>query len=74
MVAAFPRAADGSLSFSQINIDVKGIKFYDANASQVTTAATTAQTTATTSLTGTTGFATGNAGGTIDLSGTNECR
>ncbi len=36
------------------------------------TAATNAQLVGTTSLTGTTGFATGNAGGTIDFSGTNE--
>ncbi|MFG5121493.1 flagellin [Methylorubrum sp. POS3] len=76
VVAGFSRAADGLVTFSTISIDVNAIKFYDLNASSITTAATAGQVYGSTSLTGTAAFRPGDAAvanrGTADFSGTNE--
>ncbi|WP_238236979.1 flagellin, partial [Methylobacterium isbiliense] len=70
VVAGFSRGVAGALAFSTINVDVKGIKLYDANATSVNTPATSGQVFGTTSLTGTAGFT----GGTANFGGTNEVK
>ncbi|AWB19628.1 flagellin [Methylobacterium currus] len=70
VVGGFARTANGTITFSQVSVDVQNIKLYDTNSVSVTTAATTAQIVAATSLTGTTGFGSGT--GTADFSGPNE--
>ncbi len=75
VVGGFARAANGNITFSQINVNVQSIKLYDTNSTSVTTAATSAQFTGSTALTGTAAFRPGAAAGTAgtaDFSGTNE--
>lgn len=69
IVAGFSRSSTGTVTFSNINVDVNAIKLFDLNASSITTAATAGQVVGSTSLTGTTAFATG---GTANFSTTNE--
>ncbi|WP_342152516.1 flagellin [Methylorubrum sp. SB2] len=68
VVAGFSRSPTGTVSFSNIGVDVNAIKLYDVNAASITTPATSAQVFGSTSLTGTTVFT----GGTANFSGTNE--
>ncbi|MGX7706806.1 flagellin N-terminal helical domain-containing protein [Methylobacterium sp. Gmos1] len=70
VVGGFARSSNGTITFSEIAVNVQSIKLYDANSTSVTTAATNAQVLASTSLTGTAGFGSGS--GTADFSGPNE--
>ncbi len=70
VVGGFARSSNGTITFSQIGVNVQSIKLYDANSTSVTTAATNAQIVSSTSLTGTAGFGSGT--GTADFSGPNE--
>jgi flagellin len=70
VVGGFARSASGTITFSQIAVNVQSVKLYDTNSTSVTTAATNAQIVSTTSLTGTAGF--GSGAGTADFSGPNE--
>lgn len=76
IVAGFSRGSDGSISFSQINVNVQSIKLYDTNSTSVTTSATNAQIVGTTALTGTAAFRPADASvtnrGTANFSTTNE--
>ncbi len=70
VVGGFSRTASGTITFSQIAVNVQSIKLYDVNSTSVNTAATNAQIVGSTSLTGTAGFGSGT--GTADFSGPNE--
>ncbi|KMO28621.1 flagellin, partial [Methylobacterium variabile] len=70
VVGGFARSASGTITFSQIAVNVQSIKLYDTNSTSVTTAATNGQILGSTSLTGTAGF--GSGAGTADFSGPNE--
>ncbi|AWB19629.1 flagellin [Methylobacterium currus] len=75
VVGGFARTANGTITFSQVSVDVQNIKLYDTNSTSVTTAASAAQFVGSTALTGTTGFRPGAAAGTAgtaDFSTTNE--
>lgn len=68
VVAGFSRDATGTVTFSEIAVDVNAIKLYDVNASSITTAATAGKIFGTTSLTGTDAFRPGTANaGTADF-------
>ncbi|MGX7708838.1 flagellin N-terminal helical domain-containing protein [Methylobacterium sp. Gmos1] len=70
VVGGFSRAANGTISFSMIQVAVGSIKLYDSNATPTTSAATGAQFTGSTALTGTSAFRGGTANaGTADFSG-----
>ena len=70
VIAGFSRTASGAITYSQIKVDVAGIKLYDVNAASASVPATSAQVTASTALSGTLGF--GSGAGTADFSGANE--